>query len=85
MTRDYSRRIQTANKLLLYRRRRDGSPHQRGFTQQFAPSDQVSDGDVEIRVPAAPVGDLGERMSGEDVLQGETAGCQRPFHWSWAR
>lgn len=25
---------------------------------------------MEIRVPAAPVGDLGERMSGEDVLQG---------------
>lgn len=53
----------------LYRRRSDRSAHQRSFTQQFAPSHQVSDGDVEIRVSAAPVGDLGERMSGEDVLQ----------------
>lgn len=43
--------------------------HQGGFTQQFAASDQVSDGDVEIRVAAAPVGDLGEGMSGEELLQ----------------
>lgn len=44
--------------------------HQWGFTQQFAASDQVSDGDVEVRVAAAPVGDLSEGVSGEDVLQG---------------
>lgn len=43
--------------------------HQRGLTQQLAASDQVSDGDVEVRVAAAPVGDLSEGVSGEDVLQ----------------
>lgn len=43
--------------------------HQWGLTQQFASSDQVADGDVEIGVPAAPVGDLGEGVSGQDVLQ----------------
>lgn len=43
--------------------------HQWGLAQQFAPSDQVSDGDVEIRVATAPVGDLSEGVSGEDVLQ----------------
>lgn len=72
MSRDYSRRVHAVNKLL------DRS-HQRSFTQQFAPSDQVSDGDVEIRVPAAPVGDLGERMSGEDVLQGEQQAVKDRF------
>lgn len=44
------------------------SAHQWGFTQQFAASDQVSNGDVEVRVAAAPVGDFGEGVSGEDVL-----------------
>ncbi len=43
--------------------------HQRGFTQQFAASHQVSNGDVEVRVTAAPIRDLGEGMSGEDVLK----------------
>lgn len=42
--------------------------HQRGLTQQFASSDQVADGDVEVGVPTAPVGDLGKGVSGEDVL-----------------
>lgn len=42
--------------------------HQRGFTQQLAAPDQVPDGDVEVRVAAAPVGDLGEGVSGQDVL-----------------
>lgn len=44
--------------------------HQWGLTQQFAAADQVPDGDVEISVTAAPVGDFSERMSDEDVLQG---------------
>lgn len=43
--------------------------HQWGFTEQLAASDQVSDGDVEVRVATAPVGDLSEEVSGEDVLQ----------------
>ncbi len=43
--------------------------HQRGLTQQFASSDQVADGDVEVGVPTAPVGDLGEGVGGQDVLQ----------------
>lgn len=43
--------------------------HQGGFTQQLAASHQVSNGDVKVRVAAAPVGDLGERVSDEDVLQ----------------
>lgn len=43
--------------------------HQGRFTQQLAASHQVSDGDVEVRVAAAPVGDLREGVSGEDVLQ----------------
>ena len=43
--------------------------HQRRLAEQLAASDQVSDGDVEVRVAAAPVGDLGEGVSGEDVLQ----------------
>lgn len=42
---------------------------QGGFTQQLAASHQVSDGDVEIRVPAAPIGDLGEGVSDQDVLR----------------
>lgn len=53
--------------------------HQRSFTQQFAPSNQVSDGDVEVGVPAAPVGDLGERMCDEDVLQRERQHCHTPI------
>lgn len=43
--------------------------HQRGFTQQFAASDQVSNGDVEVCVTAAPVGDFSKGVSGQDVLQ----------------
>lgn len=46
------------------------APHQGGLTQQLAAADQVADGDVEVRVAAAPVGDLGEGVSGQDVLQG---------------
>lgn len=42
---------------------------QGGFTQQLAASHQVSNGDVKVRVAAAPVGDLGERVSDEDVLR----------------
>lgn len=45
-----------------------GFSHQRGFTQQLAAADQVPDGDVEVRVAAAPVGDLSEGVSGQDVL-----------------
>lgn len=43
--------------------------HQGRFTQQLAASHQVSNGYVKVRVAAAPVGDLGERVSDEDVLQ----------------
>lgn len=43
--------------------------HQRRFTQQLAASHQVSDGDVEVGVATAPVGDLGEGVGGQDVLQ----------------
>lgn len=46
--------------------------HQWGLTQQFASSDQVADGDVEVGVPTAPVGDLGEGMGGQDVLNKHT-------------
>lgn len=46
--------------------------HQWGLTQQFASSDQVADGDVEVGVPTAPVGDLGEGMGGQDVLHKHT-------------
>lgn len=46
--------------------------HQGGFTQQFAATDQVSNGDVEVCVTAAPVGDFRKGMSGQDVLQEET-------------
>lgn len=46
--------------------------HQRGFTQQLASSHQVANGDVEIGVAAAPVGDLGEGVSGQNVLQEAT-------------
>lgn len=46
--------------------------HQWSFTQQFAASHQVSNGDVEIRVAAAPVGDFGEGVCGQDVLQVQT-------------
>lgn len=64
------------SKGLTDRRTKTGSrwapSHQRGLTQQFAPANQVSDGDVEVGVPAAPVGDLGERMSDEDFLQRES-------------
>lgn len=47
----------------------DWSSHQRGLTEQFAAADQVSDGDVEVGVAAAPVGDFGEGVSGQDILQ----------------
>lgn len=46
--------------------------HQRGLTQQFASSDQVADCDVEVGVSTAPVGDLGEGVSGQDVLRAHT-------------
>lgn len=42
--------------------------HQRGFTKQFASSDQISNGDMKVGVPAAPVGDLCEGVGGQDVL-----------------
>ena len=42
--------------------------YQRCFTEEFASPHQVTDGHVEIRVTAAPVGDLGEGMCGQDLL-----------------
>ena len=42
--------------------------HQWGLTQQLGASDQVSDGDVEVGVATAPVGDLSEWVCGQDVL-----------------
>lgn len=36
--------------------------HQRRLTEQFTASHQVTDGDMKIRVPAAPVWDFGEGM-----------------------
>lgn len=60
-------------------RSRWATSHQRGLTQQFAPANQVSDGDVEVGVPAAPVGDLGERMSDEDFLQREAEQRHTPI------
>lgn len=42
--------------------------HQRGLTKQFASSDQIANGDMEVGVSAAPVGDLGEGVGGQDVL-----------------
>lgn len=42
--------------------------HQRCLTEQFAPADQVPNGDVEVGVSTAPVGDLGEGVSSQDVL-----------------
>lgn len=38
------------------------------LTEQLAPAHQVPDGDMEVRVATAPVGDLGKGMSGQDVL-----------------
>lgn len=55
------------------------STHQRGLTQQFASSDQVANCDVEVSVPTAPVGDLGEGVSGQDVLQGEKTNDPHDF------
>lgn len=49
--------------------------YQRSLTQQFASSDQVADGDVEVGVPTAPVGDLGEGVGGQDVLHKYTESC----------
>lgn len=45
-----------------------GITHQRGFTKQFASSDQVADGDMKVGVSTAPVGDLCEGVGGQDVL-----------------
>lgn len=45
--------------------------HQGGLAEDFASLDEVSDGDVEVRVPAAPVGDLSEGMSYQNVLPGQ--------------
>lgn len=42
--------------------------HQRCFTEEFAPMYQVPGADVEEGVAAAPVGELGEGVSGQDVL-----------------
>lgn len=42
--------------------------HQRGFTKQFASSDQIANGDMKVGVSAAPVGDLCEGVGGQDVL-----------------
>lgn len=42
--------------------------HQRRLTEQFAPTDQVPNGDVEVGVATAPVGDLGEGVSSQNVL-----------------
>lgn len=44
------------------------SSHQRRLTEQLAPAHQVPNGDVEVGVAAAPVGDLGEGVRGQDVL-----------------
>lgn len=45
-----------------------GRSHQRCLTEQFAPTDQVPNGDVEVGVATTPVGDLGEGVSSQDVL-----------------
>lgn len=42
--------------------------HQRGFTKQFASSDQIANGDMKVGVSTAPVGDLCEGVGGQDVL-----------------
>lgn len=42
--------------------------YQGGLTEQLASSHQVANGYVEIRVATAPVGDLGEGVSDENIL-----------------
>lgn len=44
--------------------------YQGGLTEQLASSHQVANGYVEVRVATAPVGDLGEGMSDENILVG---------------
>jgi len=43
--------------------------HQWCLTQQFAASNQVTNGNVEIGMSTTPVGDFGEGMSAQNVLQ----------------
>ena len=42
--------------------------YQGGLTQQLAAADQVTDGDMEVGVSTAPVGDLGEGVGDQNVL-----------------
>lgn len=44
--------------------------YQGGLTKQLASSHQVANGYVEIGVATAPVGDLGEGVSDENILVG---------------
>lgn len=46
------------------------APYQGGLAEQLASSDQVADGYMEVRVATAPVGDLGEGVSDENILVG---------------
>lgn len=55
--------------------------HQGSFAEQFAAAHEVSDRHVEVRVAAAPVGDLGERMCCQDILS-ETFKIQLHFFLS---
>ena len=42
---------------------------QRGLAEQLGAPDQVADGHVEVGVATGPVGDPGEGMSYQDVLE----------------
>lgn len=48
----------------------NNTSYQGGLTEQLASSHQVANGYVEIRVATAPVGDLGEGVSDENILVG---------------
>ena len=45
---------------------------QGGFTEELAAAHQIADGHVKVGVATAPVGDLCEWMSGQDLLQTHT-------------
>lgn len=44
------------------------APYQGGLAEQLASSHQVADGNMEVRVATAPIGDLGEGVSDENIL-----------------
>lgn len=52
--------------------------HQRGLTQQAAAPAQAAQHHVEIGTAAAPAGDLGEGVGGEQVLGPQQAGGSEP-------